>query len=482
MILDGYEPKEVFRHFEKISEIPRASGNELAVSSYIAQYARGLGLEAIQDEWNNLTIFKPASPGYEGKEPVILQGHLDMVAEKNADTVHDFSKDPIKLYIDGDYVKAYGTTLGADNGIGVAMCIALLESDIPHPPLEIILTVDEETGMSGAENLDTSRLKGRRLINLDSGREAAFTMGCAAGTTAEFTVPVRWTETADDSTVCTLMVKGLKGGHSGEDIKKERGNANRILGFLLAALDNSLKGLRLSKVEGGMKINAIPRESKAVFALSPDEKASVESILEKCKKDLLEQYRVPDPDLCIEWAFGNDSELKVMEAESGRKVISSLVLIPTGVESMSMEIEGLVNSSCNLGVIETLEDSVKISAMARGAADIFIRQTEKQIELLAGLIGAEIIFIQRSPAWPFNPDSPLLKSASMVYPLAFDREAKVAAIHAGLECGIFAQKIPGLDIIAFGPQVNECHTPYERLSISSTSRVWKFVQELLKVL
>jgi len=466
----------VLAHFEAISQIPRGSGNEKAVSDYVADFARGLGLETIQDKWNNLIIFKPGTPGYESKDPVILQAHLDMVCEKNADTVHDFTRDPIKTYIDGDFMKARGTTLGADNGIGVALCMAFLQDGEAHPPLEIVLTTDEETGMDGAENLDMSQLKGRRLINLDTGDETTFVMGCAAGTTAEYTLPAQWTTLEPGLTVCEIYVKGLKGGHSGEDIKKERGNALRILGHLLASLGDDVK---IAKVSGGMKVNAIPRESEAIIAFTDEKKA--EAALEKCRQDLQEQFRISDSGLCIEWKIGGNAE-KILTHEWGQKVVSSLLLIPTGVEARSLEIDDLVNASCNLGVVETSESSIKMSAMVRGAAELYNRQIERQIAALAKHMGADIKFMQRSPAWPFNPESKLLKTAVGVYSTVFKREPKFTAIHGGLECGLFSDKIPGIDIVSFGPDTHDLHTPDERLSLSSTARVCEFLQVMLREL
>ncbi|MCL2386517.1 MAG: aminoacyl-histidine dipeptidase [Defluviitaleaceae bacterium] len=482
-MIKNLEPKSVFKHFEAISKIPRGSGDEKAVSDFIVQFAKKLNLPFEQDDWNNLIIAKPASAGYESHAPVILQAHLDMVCEKNSDTQHDFSTDPLDLYVEDDFVKACGTTLGADNGIGVAMCMALLEEKGgKHPPLEIVLTTDEETGMGGAENLNTGLLMGKRLINLDSSDDTTFIMGCAAGVTTEFTIPAQWVNSTTDSTICEITVKGLKGGHSGVDIEKERGNAIRILAHLLDALDKQI-GVRLAKISGGMKVNAIPREATAtvIFPTTATLSEKAAAALESCKKDLAEYYRASDADMKINWAFST-GQIPYMVTDTTQKVIASLLLIPTGVTAMSREIDGLVNASNNIGVVETNEEAVKISTMPRGMADYFVRAMETQISTLAGLIDANVNFIQRSPSWPYNPHSALLKTAQEVYPNVFEKEAEVTAVHAGLECGLFSSKIRGLDMISFGPNLYDYHTPDEKASISSIGKAWEFLLALLEVL
>ena len=476
-ILANYKPQEVLKHFGAISQIPRGSGNEKAVSDYIATFATELGCEVMQDKQHNLIIFKAGNGTGQSKEPIILQAHLDMVCEKNTDTVHDFLNDPIKLYVDGDYIKARGTTLGADNGLGVAMTMALLEAtDIPHPPLEIVLTVEEETGMDGAENLDFSQLNSKKMVNLDNSNDTCFIMGCAAGTTVEYTLATEWETVAADTVAFAINVGGLTGGHSGGDINKERGNALRITGQILAALSGQMD-VRIASINGGMKVNAIPREAVAIIAIPKKDADKARAILEECQANLAIQYRVTDSGLVISWE--TDSIGKVLTSDIGHSVIASLNLFPNGVIARSMEIERLVNASCNLGVVETCHEAVKISAMPRGAARFYNQATEAQISNLAALTGAQVTFMQRSPAWPYNPDSELLKVALKCYKPVFGQDAKVTAIHAGLECGIFMEQIPGLDIISFGPTNHDLHTPDERLSISSTEKSWEFLKALL---
>ncbi|MCL2572569.1 MAG: aminoacyl-histidine dipeptidase [Defluviitaleaceae bacterium] len=473
MILENCEPKRVFHHFEAISQIPRGSGNEKAVSDFIADFAGGLGLKYVQDDSHNLIIYKPGTSGYENSEPIILQGHLDMVCEKNADTIHDFLKDPIKLYVDGDYLKAKGTTLGADNGIAVAFCMALLEeSTIAHPPLEIVLTSDEEAGMTGAFNLDGNLLKGRRMINLDSGSVGTFTAGSAAASTVEFEIPTM-TQSGKGLEAYTVTVKGLQGGHSGGDIKLERGNAIRILGSMLNAMDKAAL-VYLVDIQGGMKVNAIPREASATIAIEPESKATIEEAFRAHVAKQALFFRVADPDISITMEPTHAVD-EVLDFESGAGLIWSLLLLPNGVQTMSRDIEGLVSASCNIGVIETLDESIKVSCMPRGASAEYIQQTEDKINALAQITEAEVMFAHRSPAWAFNPDSPILKKVASYYKEIHGDEPKIVAMHGGLECGIFAEKLPGLDIVAMGPNMYDLHTPQERLSISSTEVIWKLL-------
>ncbi|MCL1788419.1 MAG: aminoacyl-histidine dipeptidase [Defluviitaleaceae bacterium] len=480
MILQNHQPQAVLKHFEAISQIPRGSGNEQAVSDYINDFAKNLGLKTVQDNMHNLIIYKGATPGYESHPPVILQAHTDMVCEKNADVTHDFLTDPLKLYVDGDFIKAQGTTLGADNGIAVAMYMALLEAeDVQHPPLEIVLTVEEETGMGGAQNLDYSLLKGRRMVNLDSTKDTEFTMGCAAGSMVEYMLETIWRHVEPEWDVFKITVKGLTGGHSGDDIEKERGNAIVILGEILGTL-YAHTPIAVASINGGMKVNAIPREATATIAVMTKDVDMALGLLEKCRANFAVQYRVSDKNLDISWEEGH--AYKVMDPMRGEDLIASLSLLPNGVQHMSTEIAGLVNASCNIGVIETNADGVKISAMPRGAARFYNEQMEVQIGLLSKLTTADVTFIQRSPAWDYNPDSALLKAAQACYAPVFGKAAEVSAIHAGLECGLFADKLPGLDIISFGPTNIDLHTPEERLSIASTAKTWAFLQTLLKAL
>jgi len=474
------EPTKVFGYFYELNQIPRGSSKEKAVSDYVANFARKLNLKVNQDKYHNLIISKPATPGFEKKEPIMLQAHLDMVCEKNADTVHDFEKDPINMYIDGDLLKAQGTTLGADNGIGVAYCMALLSECNAHPPLEIVLTAEEESGMGGAENLDMSGVKARRMLNLDSSDEKMFIMGCAAGTMIDYRLPVKRETAAAGSVALNISVKGLTGGHSGADIHRERGNALCILGHLLGAV-NERTDTNVVSVSGGMKVNAIPREASAVVVVQGEALADANAALASCRDDLLEKFKATDAGLSLTWENGK-ADANVMSRTCTDNLVASLLLMPAGVIAMSMELPGLVNSSNNLGFVETHQEYIKIGAMARGGHKLYTRQTETQVAALARVTGAEANFTGRSPAWPYDPNSALHKQAVEAYKDVFGVEPKTNAIHAGLECGIFAEKIQGLDIIAFGPDIHDLHTPDERVSISSVKRVWEFLLKLMETL
>ena len=473
MILSGYEPKRVLHHFEAISQIPRGSGNEKGVSDYIAAFAKSLNLNVVQDDYHCLVIYKPATEGYEGQPPIILQGHLDMVCEKNTGTVHDFMTDPIKLCVDGDYIHAKGTTLGADNGIAVAMCMALLEAtDLPHPPLEVVLTSEEETGMDGAHNLDANLLKGRRMLNLDSSKEGIFIAGSAAAATVEYMLPTSWEATGQFTEAYTITVKGLLGGHSGGDVKLERGNAIRILGILLSAISEETD-VRLVSAKGGMKVNAIPRESEAFIAVKPGDKEQLHANFKKCAASLRSAFRVADPGLEMNLTPAKPVD-KIQSEQCSRHFIASLLLLPNGVQSRSREIDGLVAASCNIGVLETTDEVLHITCMPRGATDGHVNRMEIQIAALAQLTGAKTMFHQRGGAWAFNPDSKLLAMFASIYEGMYG-EAKITASHGGLEGGIFIKKLPGLDVLSFGPDILDLHTPDEKLSISSAERIWAFL-------
>lgn len=494
MVLGACEPKQVFRFFEEISQIPRGSGNEQAVSDHIAAFARGKGLRVEQDTHNNLIIYKPGSPGYADHAPLILQGHLDMVCEKNMGTEHDFLCEPIKLRIDGDFISAEGTTLGADNGIAVAMCMALVDADdVAHPPLEIVLTADEEAGMSGAENIDASLLTARRMINMDTDHEGTFFAGCAGGVRASFSLPIgEWAQADEDALFYEIVIKGLKGGHSGEEIDKERGNSIRLLARLLRRLDD-VCDMRIQHVSGGMKINAIPREASALITIRPEDAAHAIATVEAFNKEIAIEYRTADPGLTVtlkkqdRYTLGiQERELKwrdtFMPLETGRALINILLLLPLGPLHMHTEIPNLVETSCNIGVLETKTDSINIEIMPRGAVSSRVQVVKAQITALAALTGAQVTFSHEYPGWAYNPASPLKEEVVALYHSMYNKDPKVAAIHAGLECGILGDKLPGLDIISFGPNAWDIHTPDERLSISSTERVWVFLLALLEKL
>ncbi|MCL2364468.1 MAG: aminoacyl-histidine dipeptidase [Defluviitaleaceae bacterium] len=486
MKISDLQPTRFFTHFEALSQIPRGSGNEQAASDFVAQFARDLGCKVVQDALMNVIVYKPASPGYEDKPAVILQGHLDMVCEKNADTVHDFEKDPLDLYLNGDHLKARGTTLGADNGTAIALCMALLEDKAArHPALEMIFTVEEETGMAGAEGLDAALFSATRMLNLDSSDEGIITIGCAAGVTVEYELPITREDAPQGYNAYTLAVKGLHGGHSGGDINKGRANALVLLGCVLAALDKGCD-LRVSNVAGGMKLNAIPREATAKIFLLADQTDKMAACIAECQRAFAEMYKATEPGLAITYeAFvlpADPLPMTVLSKDTSDKLIASLLLLPNGVQAMGQDMPDVVAASCNVGVVKTDGDAIIIECFPRGATADYLKGMEQQIRTLAERTGASTRFIQRSPAWAFDTSSALLKTAVAVFEAQYGHAPKVTAVHAGLECGILAEKLPGLDIISVGPQTDDLHTPDERLSISSLQRVSEYLSNLLAAL
>jgi dipeptidase D len=441
----------------------------------------GKGLKVKQDEFLNVCIFKPGTPGYENHPPLILQGHMDMVCEKNKGTVHDFLRDPLKLRVDGDFISAEGTTLGADNGIAVAICMALLDSDtVQHPPLEVIFTSDEEAGMSGAEGLDVSGFAGKRMINMDTDIEGTFITGCAGGVRVDFIIAVsNWEQPYSGFESYTLSIKGLKGGHSGAEINQERANSLRLLGRALSVLDMANVDFRIASASGGMKINAIPREAEAVLSIDAADVKAAEAALKTFRDSLKKEYRAVDPGLELTFTPGGEVT-RIMTPIESDLLISALLLLPNGIQAMSMDLPGLVEASCNIGVLEMTDDDIIIRIMPRSSSQARLDLIKEQIQWMAFITGADADFSHEYPAWEYDPDSALRKTTAAIYKEFTGKDAELNAIHAGLECGILGAKIPGLDMISFGPNAYDIHTPDERLSVSSTERIWKFLIELLK--
>lgn len=478
-ILRDCEPKKVFHYFEQISRIPRGSGNEKAVSDYILAFALERGLFAVTDKANNLIIRKPATAGYESAETVILQGHLDMVCEKNKAVDHDFLKDPIRLYVDGDFIRAEGTTLGADNGIAVAMAMAILDSDdFPHPPLEIVLTTDEETGMYGAAALSAADLTGTRLINIDTEEEGVFTSSCAGGSKASLTIPIDYIDAPPDYAAFVISVSGLKGGHSGMDIDKERANSNRILGRILDGLLDDMD-IYIEKISGGSKDNAIPRESEMTVLT---EKIYSNMLIDKISEfgvQFRHEYFISDNMLQISIKPYEKEITKVFSKDTSKSIAAALMLLPNGVCAMSAISDGLVETSNNIGVVKTNETSVIITCAARSNVASRKRFILRQIESIARTINAANSVKGDYPAWEYTEDSVLRDIFTKTYSEMYGKEPKIHAVHAGLECGLFAQKIKHIDMISFGPDIFDVHTPDERLSISSVGRSWAFLLRVL---
>lgn len=476
-VLNDLQPSLVFKYFEEISQIPRGSKNEKGISDYLRNFGESLGLETIQDESLNIIIKKPATPGYENAPGVVLQGHMDMVCEKNKSTNHDFMKDPIKLRIDGDYVYATDTTLGADNGIAVAMGLAILASnDIAHPALELLVTVDEEAGMTGAMALDGSLVKGKYILNLDSEEEGYLLVSCAGGVTALSTLPVELVKPEATKKSYLLEVKGLLGGHSGMDIIKQRGNANKILGRLLNLLNVDFD---IAKVEGGSKNNAIPREADCVIMVNNDQIDEFTTQLKDITNIFKHELRTSDPGLEIACSETNTPEL-ILNSASKDKVIKMLNLIPNGIQTMSMDIENLVESSTNLGVLRTTDSTVTFECAVRSSVKSLKEDITARMELLVTELGGNLELISDYPAWEYAKDSNLEKVCIEAYKNLTGKEPIIMALHAGLECGLLLDKIPNAEAISFGPNMYDVHTPNEHLSISSTENTWKYLLEVLK--
>lgn len=481
----------VLQFFEELSKIPRGSGNEKAISDYIADFAKQRNCEVTQDDRHNLIIRKPASNGYEAAPTVIFQGHLDMVCEKNKGTIHDFTRDPIRFKIDGDMIYADGTTLGADNGIAVATAMAIIDSsELAHPELEILLTTEEETSMEGAFHIDAAPLKGRMMINFDSDREGILFVSSAGGINLYHTVPIVWQErTLESGDPFTIQVQGLTGGHSGDDIIHERGNANKLLGRVLNDLIRHTD-IALASVNGGMKVNAIPREAEAVVYLTAEGKKTVTARIEELNRILKDEFQVSDKGVSVSLETGIQSDIeaggvqsdKIFSDETKKTVIRLLALIPNGVLSMDKAIPNLVRTSSNLGVVTTSEEQIILHSLSRSSLKSQVYEMLRTMETLAETAGCGFRYDSYFPGWPYRADSKLRPVFENVYERRFSKPLEIKAIHAGLECGVLIEKMPDLDCVSYGPNLFEIHTPQEHLSISSVERTWAFLQEVLREL
>lgn len=475
ILKDVYQDK-VLSFFEELTKIPHGSGNEKEISDYLVNFAKERNLEVIQDDDLNVIIKKPAAKGYENGSPVIIQGHMDMVCEKNKDVKHDFDKDPLKLRIDGDYVYASGTTLGADNGIAIAYGLALLDShDLKHPAIELLITTGEETGMYGAIALDPKHLKGKILLNIDAEEEGVFLVSCAGGVTNYVNLKTEWKKTNGEA--LSLEIKGLKGGHSGMEIIKQRGNANKLMGRLLNDIGKNVD-FYICHISGGAKNNAIPRESEAIITVKAEDIKKVEEASSKLLKIFKNELKVQDPDINI--VVEKAKADKQLTRDITKKITSYLVIAPNGIQTMSEDIKGLVESSLNLGVIVFDENNISFISAIRSSVKTLKGEIMDRIDLLANLIEAEVINNSNYPEWQYDPDSKIRNLCVDTYKEVTGDEPKVDAIHAGLECGLLKEKMPDVDMISFGPNLYDVHTPFEHMSISSVMKVWKFLKKLLE--
>ncbi len=475
--LAGLEPASVFAYFEKICSIPHGSRNTALIADYLVEFAQEHEIRYIRDEYNNVLMFQEGTCGMENHAPVILQGHSDMVCEKDADCPIDMATQGLDVTHDGHSVYARGTTLGGDDGIALAYALAILaDKSIPHPPLEVIITVDEEIGMLGADAIDLSMLKGRTLVNLDSEDEGVFTVSCAGGCRSTLTLNVE--RRAVYGPCIRLSVDGLQGGHSGVEIHKNRGNASKIMGEFMSRIQN-LMPLCLTSLSGGSKDNAIPRSCQATLVAMGINLERINDIAAQLQAEVREQY--DEPEATVQAfdvdALGGNS----LSTESTAKVISLLCSAPNGVQAMSRDIPGLVQTSLNLGIAK-LGERFTATFSVRSSVNTEKLELTQQLKKLVEMHGGTYSEMGDYPAWEYKKDSRLRDTMVPIYTEMFGKEPEVVAIHAGLECGLLSEKLPGLDCVSIGPQMHDIHTSREKLEIASTERTWKFLLEVLKAL
>lgn len=477
-VLNDLQPSRVLHYFEELSSMPHGSGNTKAVSDYVVRFAESRGLEVHQDSLNNVIVVKPASEGYGDAPAVILQGHLDMVCEKTADCTLDMAKEGLKLKTDGQWIWAEGTTLGGDDGIAVAMALAALDDDsLPHPRLECVFTVDEEVGMEGAVGLDTSCLQGRIMVNVDSEAEGILTVSCAGGVRASCHIPVE-RETAE-GVPCELTIGGLIGGHSGVEIHKGRANANMLMGRLLYGLSREM-ALRLLELHGGQADNAIAPLCRAKVLVPREEAARIEALTASYGRVFQQEFQVADPGLTVDFAAGAAHSVPALTLAATARVTSALMLLPNGVQTMSQDIPGLVQTSLNLGVLRLEEHEAVATFAVRSSVATEKAMLCNRIDCLSSLLGGCVTYAGDYPGWEYKRDSKLRELVADIYAKQTGKQAVIEAIHAGLECGIFSSKLPGLDCVSIGPDMEAIHTPRERLNIASTQRTWELVCEVLR--
>lgn len=469
--------QEILNRFEMIAAIPRASKQEQQIARWLQDWAKKRSLPAQIDQAGNLVIRVPGTAGSENASPIVLQGHLDMVCEKTPDSPHDFSKDPICCIVDGDWLRADRTTLGADNGIAIALAMALVDNpQIVHPPLELLFTVEEEIGMGGAIRLQEGFIHGTTLLNLDSEEDDVFIVGCAGGKQATINLPLSF-EGIGDEKVFKIMVSGLRGGHSGDDINKHRANANKLLARLLGELRVKII-FRIADLKGGTAHNAIPRDAEALIALGGSDVPALEGAIREFQQTMQHEYAATEPSILISLVQAEADHI-LSHNDSG-KVIDLLQALPTGVAEMSAGIEGFVETSNNLASIRIQNNTLQVISSQRSMVMSRLDEITRRIEAIARLAGAQVDCNEGYPAWQPALSSPLLVRCREIYEMLFDKPPKVETIHAGVECGMIGKRYPKMDMISIGPTILYPHTPDERLSIPSLLRFWNFLVELLK--
>lgn len=477
-MLEQLEPKALWKHFEALNAVPRASKREERVIQFMVDFGAALQLETLRDEVGNVVIRKPASAGMEDRKTVVIQSHLDMVHQKNNDTIFDFDSQGIAMYIDGDWVRADGTTLGADNGIGVAAIMGLLaSSDIPHPAIEALFTIDEETGMTGAKGLQGGILTGDILLNLDTEEDTEIDIGCAGGVDVTARLAYEPEQIAANAVVYKLTVKGLQGGHSGMEIHKGLGNANKILNRLLYVLQPL--GLRISELDGGGLRNAIPREAVATIVFTAVDDAALAATLKTEADALKKEFATADPGLDISLERVSSPVGAVLPLPVQDRLVKALYAVPNGVYRMSADFAGLVETSNNVARVAVNDGEIVVKCLTRSSVESSKVDLATAIKSCFELIGAAVQFSGDYPGWTPNPQSEILTVLKETYVHLFNEKPGVEACHAGLECGILGTNYPSMDMISFGPTIKGAHSPQERVSISSVQKFWKFLLAIL---
>lgn len=479
-VLEDLKPKKVFEYFEDITQIPHGSGNIEEISGYLVTFAKQHNLKYRQDEMGNVIIWKDGTQGYENSKPVILQGHIDMVAVKTDDCAKNMETDGLDLEINGDWLSAKQTSLGGDDGIAVAYVLAILDStELAHPPLEAVFTVDEEIGMLGAEFMDVSDLKGRFLINIDSEDEGIFTVSCAGGATAECILPIRKEPVA--AKVIEIRLDGCSGGHSGIEIDKGRANANCELGRILLNVFQNV-GMRIITVNGGEKDNAIANLSEAAIAVLPEVAEKAKQLIQDTFAEIREEFRFTDPQMKLTVNEIEENPVETLTDAATLATIIMLVNLPNGIQRMNPEMQGMVQTSLNLGILRTEENQIRLSYAVRSSKETEKNYLIEKLRSLTEIFGGTVQCSGIYPGWEYRADSKLRDTAVRAYEVLYGKKPVVEGIHAGLECGLFASKLENLDAISLGPDMRNVHTTDEILSISSTERTWKLVIKILAML
>lgn len=479
MSVRNLEPKDLWNHFADLNAVPRPSKKEERVIRFMIDFGKSLGLETKTDAIQNVIIKKPASPGMENRKTVILQSHLDMVHQKNSDTMFDFDTQGIEMIVDGDWVKANGTTLGADNGIGVAAIMAVLAStDIQHPAIEAMFTIDEETGMTGAMKLDGSNFQGEILLNLDTEDDDELSIGCAGGIDSNTKYTYKEESVKQESVYLTISIRGLLGGHSGMDIDKGRGNANKLMNRILYHLI-SLNEFQLISIDGGSLRNAIPRESTVVIAVSKEDLSSVKSAISTISDTLKNEYKTIESALTISLEEKGE-EKKAVSQDDLIKILNVLYAVPNGVFRMSPDIDGLVEASSSLARVIVKEGEFITQSLQRSSVESTKSDVANAVRTAFETAGVAVVQTGDYPGWQPNPNSEILNLMHKLYVERFNEEPQIKACHAGLECGILGKHLPGVDMISFGPNIRAAHSPDEKVQISSVQKFWGYFLEVLK--